>query len=96
MQGEKRLDVLNRARHRRNDIGQTTGRDDGALAEFRAEPIDHAVDLVGEAVDGAGLDGLDGRLADHASGFDQGNCAERRSAAGEGIHADLDSRRRGC
>ena len=62
MEGEKRLDVLNRLGHRRYERSQAARCDDSAVAKLVAEPPDHAVDLSGEAVYGPGPERLDGLL----------------------------------
>ena len=50
-----------------------------------------AVDLAGEAVDGARLDRLDRVAADHVAGLDQLDPAQRGGPAEERVEADLDA-----
>ena len=60
--------------------------------ELLGDPAAHAVDESGVAVDGAGLDRLDGRLADHVARLDQLDAAQRGGVLEERLHADLDAR----
>src|SRR4051794_783047 len=82
------LDVL---RQRRDQPGQPAGRDDRALAELVLDALAQAIDLRGEAVDGARLDALDRALAQHAAGLDQLDGPERGGPTDQGVHADADA-----
>ena len=80
---------------RRDELGQAAGRDAGApgLELARGSRADDPVDLSGEAVDEAGLEAADGRLADHARRRDEVDLDEARGAGEERLHRDLDPRR---
>ena len=62
------------------------------LAELRREPPAEAVDLPGEAVEGARLDRLDGRLADDVARLDELDPAQGGSVGEERVEADGDPR----
>src|SRR5215210_8676132 len=64
-QGQVRIDAVERPRVRRDQVGEPTGRDGLRVgAELLPDPSHDPVDLAGEAVDEAGLEAADRRLAD--------------------------------
>ena len=64
--------------------------DAGVGAELAADRGHDAVDLAGEAVDDAGLEPTDRRLADHARRLDVVDLDEARRAREERLHRGLD------
>ncbi len=56
----------------------------------------HGIDETRVAVDGTGLDRLDGRLADHVAWLDKLDTAQRRGMFEERLHADRDPGRDGA
>ena len=88
---EPRLVLGDGPRVRRDDRGQPAGGDDRGLADLVDHAVGDAVDLGGEAVERAGLDRLDGVLADDVAGLDQLDLAQRGGPGEEGVEADVDA-----
>src|SRR5215218_3648156 len=87
VQGQPRLGVLDRLGHRRDQVGQPAGRDDGRVAQLLLDAVAHAVDQRGVAVDGPGLHGLDRGLADDRARFDQLDLAKRGGTSEQRVEA---------
>src|SRR6476469_7539225 len=92
LEGEPRLEVLDRARVRHDQLRETAGGDHGARPELGLEAIDEAVDLPAVPVDRARLDRLDRRLADDVLRRDQLDSAQHRGAFEQRVERDLDAR----
>ena len=91
-QREQRVDLVDLLAERHDRAREAAGRDRrGLVAELVAQPLEHAVDLGGEAVDHARADRLDGRLADQRARRGEVDLGDRGGAAGERLHRDLDA-----
>src|SRR5215216_4091111 len=92
-QCEQRVDVVDLLAEGHDSARQSSGGDRRrVVAELLAQPAEHAVDLGGEAVDHARPDRLDGRLPDQRARRLEVDLRDRRRAAGECLHRDLDAR----
>ena len=75
--------------------GKAAGRDRRGLgAHLLAQTADDPVDEAGEAVDDAGADRVDRRLADHERGATRSILRQPRGALGQRLQRDLDARGR--
>ena len=86
------VDRRDRAAVRRDQHREAAGGDHrGGDAELGADGLGDAVDLAGEAVDGARLHGFGGVAADGAAGLAHVDVDEAGGARGERLHGDLDA-----
>ena len=80
-------------------LGVRPGGDDGDVVGIGAEGLDDAgdepVDEAGEAVDDAGLQRLDGVLADDVAGQGELDAAQLGAATGQRLERELDAGRDG-
>ena len=82
----------NGARFGNHDRGEaSSGYHRGDLTEFLANAIDEAIDLTGKPVQGTGLKGLDGVLADGRARAHKFDLAQLGCALRQGIEGDLDT-----
>ena len=87
--------MLDHLRQRSDEPGEPTGRDDRGRTELVGNAAAHRIDETRVAVDGPGLDRLDGRLADHVAWLHKLDTAQRRGMFEERLHADRDPGRDG-
>src|SRR5437588_2632381 len=94
LEGEERIDELDRPRVRRDQVGEAARRDHPRLrAELLADPVDDPVHLTREAVDEPRAERGLGRLADHGRRLLEVDLDQPRGASEERLHRDLDPRR---
>ena len=96
-QGQPRLVGVDDADLVDDQRGEAAGGDDGdrlgvAGRQLRGHPPGDALDLAGEAEDDAGLQRLDGVLADHPLRPGQFHLEQLRGPPGQRVHRDLDAR----
>ena len=91
---EERVDRGDRARVRRDQVGEAAGRDRRRVGpELAADRVDDPVHLAGEAVDEPRLQRRRGRLADHLRRLDVVDLHESRARSCEQrVHRDLHAR----
>ena len=88
------VDLLDRARERRDQAREPAGRDDGARkAELLDEAVDEAVDEADVAVDDAGLHRVLRVATDHARRLGDLDARKLGGAGEERVGADLDAGR---
>src|SRR5438034_9452725 len=93
VEGEERVDELDRRRVRGDQVRKTTGGDRARVdRELVANAPDDAVHLAGEPVDESRLEARDGRLADDVLRLDEVDFAQTGCPGEQRVHGDLDPR----